>query len=116
MTSGRWDEGTPERLYVISGGRKAEGEVAFDLVTLVIARSVSEPGMQPEQAAILSLCHHPLSVAEVSAHLRLPFSVVTVLLSELARGGMVDTREPVRMAELPTTDLLEAVIRGLREL
>lgn len=111
-----WDEGIPERLYVISGGRRPSEQSTFDLVTLVVSRSAPEPGMQPEPAAILALCDYPLSAAEISAHLSLPFSVVTVLLSELAKKGLVDTRDPVPVAEVPETDLLEALIHGLRKL
>ena len=34
---------------------------------------------------MLRLCRRPLSVAEVSAHLRLPFSATAVLVADLLR-------------------------------
>ncbi|WP_175412621.1 DUF742 domain-containing protein [Streptomyces sp. TRM64462] len=110
-----WDESAPVPLYVITGGPVPAAK-GFDLVTLVVSRATPEAGMQPEQAAILDLCHYPLSVAEVSAHLSLPFSVVTVLLSQLVEDERVEATAPVPVTAVPELGLLEAVIHGLRKL
>ncbi|MET9960431.1 DUF742 domain-containing protein [Streptomyces sp. NPDC006326] len=112
-----WEDGTPERLYVITGGRSGPLLPAtLDLVTLIIAKSGPRPGMQPEHAAIMTLCQSPLSVAEISAYLGLPVSVVTVLLGDLLTAGHVLSRPPVAPAQLPDLALIEAVIDGLRKL
>lgn len=114
---GGWEETSPERLYVITGGRSgSSAPTALDLVTLIVARSGPKPGMQPEHAAIIRLCHAPLSVAEISAYLGLPVSVVTVLLSDLLAEDKVLARAPVRAARLPDRALIEAVIDGLQKL
>ncbi|MFF3248798.1 DUF742 domain-containing protein [Streptomyces sp. NPDC002870] len=110
-----WDEGNPVPLYVISGGPGSPAK-NFNLVTLIASRSVPEPAMQPEQAAILGMCQYPLSVAELSAYLSLPFSVITVLLSKLVDDGRVEAIAPVPVAAVPELGLLEAVIHGLRKL
>lgn len=110
-----WDEGSPVPLYVISGGPGSSAK-AFNLVTLISSRSAPEPGMQPEQAAILTMCQYPLSVAEISAYLSLPFSVITVLLSKLVDNERVQATAPVPVAAVPELGLLEAVIHGLRRL
>lgn len=102
-------------LYVISGGPGSSAK-AFNLVTLIVSRSAPEPGMQPEQAAILAMCQYPLSVAEISAYLSLPFSVITVLLSKLVDNERVEATAPVPVAAVPELGLLEAVIHGLRKL
>ncbi|WP_455356565.1 DUF742 domain-containing protein [Streptomyces sp. SYSU K217416] len=112
-----WEDGSPERLYVITGGRSGAAVPAtLDLVTLIVARSGPRPGMQPEQAAIMRLCHAPLSVAEISAYLGLPVSVVTVLLGDLLTADQVLARPPVAPAQLPDLALIEAVIDGLQKL
>ena len=112
-----WDEETPERLYVITGGRAASADCsAIDLVSLIVSRAEADPMLPPEQSAILRLCRAPLSVAEVSAYLRLPVSVITVLLATLRDQGRVEVRAPIRMAVLPDAALLEAVIHGLQRL
>jgi hypothetical protein len=110
-----WDEGSPVPLYVISGGPGSTAKT-FNLVTLIASRSAPEPGMQPEQAVILTMCQYPLSVAEISAYLSLPFSVVTVLLSKLVDNQRVEAIAPVPVAAVPELGLLEAVIHGLRKL
>jgi hypothetical protein len=111
-----WDEGSPERLYVITKGRSSSPEAALDLVTLIVARSEPRPEMQPEHTAILRMCRFPLSVAELTAYLDLPFSVVTVLLADLLTDDLVQAQAPVQLAQLPDIALIEAVIHGLQKL
>ncbi|WP_066955244.1 DUF742 domain-containing protein [Streptomyces lushanensis] len=110
------DVGDPERLYVITGGPDGAARAPLDLVTMIVARDEPSPTVQPEQAAILRLCRAPLSVAELSAHLTLPFSVVTALLTELLTAELVESRAPVVRAALPDRSLLEAVMHGLQRL
>lgn len=108
-------DGEPERLYVITGGDGAE-RAPLDLVTLIVTRAQPSPTAGPECSAVLRLCRRPLSVAELSAYLRLPFSVVTVLLTELLAEDLVQAHEPVVRSELPDRSLLEAVMHGLQKL
>ncbi|MFD0277642.1 DUF742 domain-containing protein [Kitasatospora sp. NPDC127111] len=113
-----WDDGTdPERLYVITRGRSGLPEqTTFDLVTLIVSRAEPAPTMQPEHAAILRICGSPLSVAEISAYLGLPVSVVTVLLADLLDEHQIEARACVPQAILPDRALLEAVMHGLQKL
>ncbi|MFE4533741.1 DUF742 domain-containing protein [Streptomyces scopuliridis] len=110
------DVGDPERLYVITGGPDGAERAPLDLVTMIVARDDPSPTVQPEQAAILRLCRAPLSVAEISAYLSLPFSVVTALLTELLAAELVESRAPIVRAALPDRSLLEAVMHGLQKL
>ncbi len=105
----------PERLYVITGPDGVE-RVELDLVTLIVARADPPPSATPEQAALLRLCTAPLSVAELSAYLSLPFSVVTVLLTELVAAELVTVRAPIIRQALADRSLLEAVMHGLQKL
>lgn len=111
-----WDEGSPERLYVITGGRSGGAAAALDLVTLIVSRAEPQPTMQPEPAAILRMCRYPLSVAEISAYLRLPFSATAVLVADLVAGGLMEARAPVTATSLPDPELLKAVMYGLSKL
>ncbi|MFD9465684.1 DUF742 domain-containing protein [Streptomyces sp. NPDC060027] len=107
----------PERLYVLTGGGEGGDRAELDLVTLVVARAAEPPpAAQPEQSALLRLCKAPLSVAEISAYLNLPFSVVTVLLTELLTAELVKARAPIVRQALPDRSLLEAVMHGLQKL
>ena len=110
------------RTYVITAGRSGAGpHVRLDLVTLIVAAAPAGtgcptfPGMTPEHRSVLAMCRRPLSAAEVSAHLRLPFSASAVLIGDLLRAGAVRERPPVKAATLDP-DLLREVIRGLQRL
>ena len=104
----------PERLYIITG---PDGERApLDLVTLIVARAEPPSSATPEQSAVLRMCRAPLAVAEVSAYLSLPFSVVTVLLTEMLAAELVQARAPIVRQHVPDRSLLEAVMNGLQRL
>lgn len=114
--SGSWEQAGPERLYVITGGRGASRRAELDLVTLVVARTAARPEMQPEHASILRMCHYPLSMAEISAYLELPFSAVAILVSDLLADSSVEVRAAVRTVGIPDPELLKAVMYGLQKL
>ncbi|MGW2636859.1 DUF742 domain-containing protein [Streptomyces sp. NPDC001348] len=105
----------PERLYVITGAADG-GRAEMDLVTLIVARTDPPPSVPPEQAALLRLCTSPLSVAELSAYLNLPFSAMTVLITEMITAELVQARAPIVRQALPDRSLLEAVMHGLQKL
>ncbi|QTD97480.1 DUF742 domain-containing protein [Streptomyces cyanogenus] len=105
----------PERLYSVAGSGDG-GRTDLDLVTLIVARAAPPVSATPEQTAVLRLCHAPLSVAELSAYLRLPFSAMTVLLTELITAELVHTRAPIVRQAVPDRSLLEAVMHGLQRL
>jgi hypothetical protein len=105
----------PERLYAVTGladGARAE----LDLVTLIVAREGAPPSATPEQAAVLRLCTSPLSVAELSAYLNLPFSAMTVLITELITAELVQARAPIVRQAVADRSILEAVMHGLQRL
>ncbi|MEV5508462.1 DUF742 domain-containing protein [Streptomyces orinoci] len=113
-----WDPGNPDRLYIVTKGCEDSNKamVRLDLVTLIVARTETDPGLQPEHGTIVRMCDYPLSVAEISAYLTLPVSTVTVLLTDLLTRGLVEARPPARVAALPDVCLLEAVMHGLQNL
>ncbi|MGV9314842.1 DUF742 domain-containing protein [Streptomyces sp. NPDC003691] len=122
MTRHPVDLGEPDRLYTVTGGRCTvadDVERTFDLVTLVVGECGPAPGMQSEHARILELARHPVSVVELSAQLRLPVTVVRILLGDLLATGRITARRPRAahsLAGLPDSALLEEVLHGLRNL
>ncbi|MBR8744591.1 DUF742 domain-containing protein [Nocardiopsis sp. MG754419] len=107
------------RPYTITKGRtrpSAEGG-GLDLITIV--RAVEGHGERPrgpERQAILDLCRRPISVAEISARLDIPLTVVRVLLGDLITQGAVRTRAATPMTKLPEKKVLQAVLDGIRRL
>ncbi|MFQ6148662.1 DUF742 domain-containing protein [Streptomyces seoulensis] len=106
----------PERLYVVAGADEDGARAAVDLVTLIVAHAEPPPSASPEQAALLRLCSAPLSAAELSAYLGLPFSAITVLITELLAAELVQARAPIVRRAVPDRSLLEAVMHGLQRL
>jgi hypothetical protein len=75
--------------------------------------------MQHEHEEILRRCRDPLSVAELGAHLGLPFNILAVLLTDLLEAGHVEARDPIpahHAGRGPDLALLEEVLSGLERL
>ncbi|MGW6454493.1 DUF742 domain-containing protein [Streptomyces sp. NPDC055078] len=102
------------RPYTVSGGR-TRPTAALDLLSLVMATGAVPKGyLGPEHTLALGLCDGPISVAEISAHLRLPAAVTKVLLSDLVECGAIIARAPWAPHTPTDRSLLEAVLDGLR--
>lgn len=111
------DAGPVARPYTMTGAHGARTRpVRPDLAGRRPAGVTPPTPLFPEQARIVELCHHPVSVAEVGAELDLPLGTVRVLLGDLLAAGLIETHEPPMLSELPTEDLLEAILVGLRAL
>ncbi|MFE4577596.1 DUF742 domain-containing protein [Streptomyces chartreusis] len=106
----------PERLFVVAGPDGGERDGDLDLVALIVARADPPPAATPEQSALLRLTTTPLSVAELSAYLNLPFSVITVLLTDMLAAGLVTARAPIVRQTVADRSILEAVMHGLQRL
>jgi len=110
-----------ERYYVLTGGRSGPGGSAasLDVATLIVSRAALAPGMQHEHEEIVRRCRDPLSVAELCAHLGLPFNILAVLLADLLEAGGVEARNPIPASGVgrgPGLALLEEVLSGLQRL
>lgn len=104
----------PDRLYTITDGRSGTTRRSLDLVTLIVAENDPDPALSPEKASILRLCQSPMSVAEVSSHVRLPVGIVQILLEDLLDTGAVTAR--VAQADPVDVGLLERVLHRLETL
>jgi DNA-directed RNA polymerase specialized sigma24 family protein len=114
------DDAYTVRPYAVSGGRTRPSSDRMPVEALVQALSEPSVGLTPERRQILELtATQYLSVAELSAHLRLPVGVVRVLLSDLS------DEQRVRVHGLtPTSDfnpaaslsVLESVLNGISSL
>jgi hypothetical protein len=109
------------RPYVVTGGR-TRPRVDLALETLVqttpLGRvTLSAASLHPEQRLILDLCDRALhSVAEISAHLQLPFGVARVVVADMAHQRVLTLHEHVAPTGPQAAQLMERVLRGLRAL
>jgi hypothetical protein len=113
------EAGPVVRPYALTRGRTRPTREGFDLIAIIASAATSSfapPGAGPEHLAILELCVRPLSVAEVSAKLRLPLGVVRVLLDDLLDHGLIVVRRPAATNQTPNEQVLKEVLHGLKAL
>jgi hypothetical protein len=121
-TTGIWldeDAGPVVRPYAMTRGRTRPTRGEFDLISIVVAtRPVgsTDLGLGPEHLAIVELAQSAQSVAELAARVDLPVGIVRVLLGDLLDKEIIVIREPQAATDLPSDQLFEAVINGLRSL
>jgi hypothetical protein len=106
------------RPYAITGGRtRSATEVQIETIVVRTAKGEASLGTAGfEKATILRLCETPQSVAEVSAHLRLPLGVTRVLVGDMTDEGLVDFNRSQAGGDRPSLRLLERVFDGLQAL
>jgi hypothetical protein len=103
------------RPYTVNAGR-TRPTVELDLLSLVITTGQATAKMDREHVKVLALCHTPISVAEVAAHIRLPVVVTKVLLADLVDWEAMATRAPRPSSGTAHRVLLEKLLDGLQRI
>ena len=105
--------------YALTEGRTRTSGEDLPLEALMTVTDIAqlyEAALQRESRAILTLCRHPTSVAEVGAALHLPIGVARVLVSDLVTSGCLNLAEPIPVDAngRPSREILERLLDGLR--
>ena len=107
------EQTTALRPFVLTSGRTAAVDPGIGIETQVTSRPGAMPiRLSPEMRAIVALCLEPLSVAEISARLRLHLGVTRILVADLRARGLLDVH--VLENDFPDPETIMRVIRGLR--
>jgi hypothetical protein len=105
------------RPYVLTSGRVSGDDPEIGLETQVSARTrtslLPSPRLSTELHDIVDLCRQPLSVAEISARLRLHLGVAKILVGDLRVAGYIDVHA-VDATTIHDPDTILRVMRGLR--
>ncbi|CUR60456.1 conserved hypothetical protein [metagenome] len=103
------------RPYTITAGRTQASvhlpvEATLRRVSETVDTELSQGALQ-----VLTMCD-TRSVAEVSAHVKMPIGVVRVLLSDLIEHGLVQVQATIteRTSKDERIELIERTLRGLR--
>lgn len=106
------------RPYAMTSGRARPANTELDMITMVHAMrpSSAASGYSVEHERVVDLCQQALSVAELAATLDVPLVTAKVLVSDLVDAGDLAIRPPVNSAAAPDTQLLQAVLDGIRRL
>ena len=117
------EEARTVRPYTVTGGRTRSASSHADLPLEALVRALGGPtshvGLAVERRKILELTSDRiLSVAELSAHLKLPLGVTRVLVGDLAADELVVVHGGAQSNSNPATDLklLESVLNGISAL
>ncbi|WP_062380900.1 DUF742 domain-containing protein [Demequina pelophila] len=121
------DEASTVRPYAVTGGRVSAASADLPMEALVEAASTHQDftGLTPEKITILRLAAGQYqSVAELSAHTRLPLGVVRVLVTDLAQAHLLNIHTGGTAQDASTHDasgglslsLLESVLDGIAAL
>jgi Protein of unknown function (DUF742) len=106
---------TTLRPFVLTSGRVDGPDPTIGVETQVTVHPGAQPArLPPEQRAIVALCVEPLSVAEISARLRMHLGVTRILVGDLRAAGLLDVH--VLKNDFPDPDTILRVIRGLRSI
>jgi hypothetical protein len=107
------EQTTALRPFVITAGRTDAADPDIGMETQVTANPAAAPvRLSPEMRAIVGLCGEPVSVAEISARLRLHLGVTSILVGDLRAAGQLDVH--VLDNDTPDPETIMRVIRGLR--
>ncbi|MDY7104468.1 MAG: DUF742 domain-containing protein [Actinomycetota bacterium] len=104
------------RPYAVVGGRTTPSQPRLAVEALVTTTehgTASVGRLSLEQRDIAVLCREPHSIAEVAAHLDLPYGVVRVLVGDLASAGIVAVTGAAG-DDGPDDHTLEEVLDALR--
>lgn len=102
--------------YLATAGRARPTRNTLDRLTVLYATGERVPdGLEPPARLLVELAlGRAVALADAAAHLRLPVSIVRVLVSDLVDGGHLKTRAPIPAVDQHEPQLLERVLRGLR--
>ncbi len=113
------ETGSLMRPYARTRGRtRTDYDLAIETLVSTSDRGRTQTAQAtPEHRTICGLCTDARSVAEISAHLRLPLGVVRVLIGDMAGLGLVQIHESgMVVGDRPSMEFLERVLSGLRRL
>lgn len=114
-----YDSGSLVRPYARTRGRtRTDYDLAIETLVTTSERGRAQATQaRQEHRSISDLCVEARSVAEVSAHLRLPLGVVRVLIGDMAGDGLVLIHDSgLVVGDQPSMEFLERVLSGLRRL
>ncbi|MGK5496732.1 DUF742 domain-containing protein [Streptomyces sp. URMC 125] len=102
--------------YLATTGRTRPTRNTLDRLTLLsMAVELVPEGLAPAHRRLAELVRGgPLSLAEAAAYLKLPVSVVRILVADLVDDGCLGARAPIPAAEQHDQEFLERVLSGLR--
>ncbi len=111
------EDDDPVRPFFLTRGRtRTDQDIAFEtIVSATDAGRSASPRLAFELADITRLASEPVSVAEISAAMKIPITVARVLCGDLITAGYLDRSIPL-VAPTDDVELIKRLIDGVRSL
>ena len=105
------------RPFLMTLGRTDSAVADLNVETMLeIAPGTSSDGLRFEMARVYDFCGTPISIAEVSARLGIPFGVSRVIAGDLIAEGRVVAHRTLGDADRADATLLTRVLEGIRRI
>jgi hypothetical protein len=101
--------------YLIAGGR-TQPTMPIAIETLVERTASWSESSRFEARRVLDLAREPISVAEVSASMKIPLGTTRVLVSDLLDAGALLAHETTEQSEVSDLDIMTRIISRVRDL
>ena len=120
-----WERDTPRdrelrlvRPYALTGGRTRAsiGDLPIEALVVSTPEGLDALELRHEARTIVTMCRQPISVAEVSARVKIPLGVARVLVGDLLGDGHVQVHRATVGDARPDVRLLTRVLDGLQAL
>jgi hypothetical protein len=105
------------RPYFVTGGRtRASVDLQFETIVVATSRGKSAARrLGFERAEILAVASEPISIAEISATLKIPLTVALVLVGDLVTANHLSMSQ-TNLAPADDIALIKRLIHGVRSL
>ncbi len=104
------------RPYLVTGGRTKSKVDGLKLETLVQATNKPTSNLRFEAAKVAAQCSTATSIAEVSAHLSVPFGAAKVIVGDLIASGHLQAHRTLEGNAPDDVQLITRLISGVRRL
>ncbi len=105
------------RPYLVTAGRTRSAVEGLRLETLIQATTKLGTGLRFESARVAELCQDAISIAEISAKLKIPAGTVKVVVGDLVESGHLRTHRTLDGGSAPEDiQLISRLIDGVRKL
>jgi len=104
------------RPFLVTSGRTRSKVRDLRLETMVERTNSDDSSLRFEAASVATLCATPMSLAEVSAHLKIPLGTAKVLVGDLIGEGHLRPHKTMDAAQSKDLNLIKRLIAGVRAL
>lgn len=104
------------RPFLVTAGRTRTNLAYLNMETMVKTTGVDPARLRFEASQVIGLCRGPLSVAEISAHLKIPLGIAKVLVGDLIEDGYLSPFKTVSASAAADINLIQRLAAGVRAL